>query len=245
MDIDDPQTTVLRRSLIKDNGFLLRTYESWYQKLLTQIPETGQSILELGSGGGFLNEVKPNIISSEVFFCPHIQIILDGQSLPFGKGKLSGIVLTNVLHHVPNVRMFFAEAARCVRPRGIVAMIEPWITPWSKWVYQHLHHEPFDPTTTNWEFPATGPLSAANGALPWLIFKRDRAIFENDFPEWQIEDIQPIMPFCYLVSGGVSMRQLMPTWSFPIWHGIEKMLDPWMDSLAMFSYIKLQRKTET
>ena len=243
VDIDDPQTTVLRRSIIKDNRFLRQIYGSWYEYLMYQIPGDAWGILELGSGGGFLGEVKPALISSEVFFCPHIRIILDGQILPFGRGELTGIVMTNVLHHIPNVRMFFTEAARSVRPGGIVAMIEPWITPWAKWVYRHLHHEPFNPEATTWDFPASGPLSAANGALPWIVFERDRVVFETDFPEWQIQAIQPIMPFSYLVSGGVSMRQLMPSWSFPIWRGLEKTLNPWMSSIAMFAYIRLQRST--
>jgi hypothetical protein len=31
-------------------------------------------------------------------------------------------------------------------------MIEPWVTPWSRFVYNLLHHEPFDPETPSWNF---------------------------------------------------------------------------------------------
>jgi len=44
-------------------------------------------------------------------------------------GSLRAIVMTDVLHHIPNVESFFAEAARCVRPGGVIVMIEPWLTP--------------------------------------------------------------------------------------------------------------------
>jgi len=147
-----------------------------------------------------------------------------------------------VLHHVPDVRAFFAEAARCVRPGGVMVMIEPWVTRWSRLIYTRLHHEPFWPQTPDWQFPARGPLSSANGALPWIVFERDRAQFEREFPQWRIETLKPIMPFRYLVSGGVSLRALMPGWTFGAWRGLEKLFEPWLKTWAMFAVIKLRRE---
>jgi hypothetical protein len=104
-----------------------------------------------------------------------------------------------------------------------------------------LHHEPFRPEALTWEFPTTGPLSGANGALPWLIFARDQAQFEQEFPAWQVEVIKPIMPFCYLLSGGVSLRGLLPDWSFGFCRSLENSLRPWWGELAMFAQIVLRR----
>jgi hypothetical protein len=120
-------------------------------------------------------------------------------------------------------------------------MIEPWVTPWSRWIYTRLHHEPFHPEALQWEFPAQGPLSGANGALPWIIFVRDRLQFEQEFPQWQIELIEPRMPFRYLISGGVSLRSLVPGWSFHLWRYTENALYYWINSLAMFAQIVLRR----
>jgi hypothetical protein len=120
-------------------------------------------------------------------------------------------------------------------------MIEPWVTPWSELIYTRLHHEPFQPQAKQWEFPTTGPLSGANGALPYIVFVRDRLQFEREFPMWRIHEIEPMMPFCYLVSGGVSLRSLMPGWSFRLWRGLENLLQPAIDSLAMFAQILLIR----
>lgn len=241
LNVNDPKTTELRRTIIKTNSFLRKVYESWYGILLNKFREINGRILELGSGGGFLAEIHPKVVTSEVFYCSHVQIILNGETLPFSAGTLSAIVMTNVLHHIPNVRKFFREAARCLHPGGSIALIEPWLTPWSRFVYGHLHHEPFDPITLTWEFPATGHLSAANGALPWIVFERDRAIFESEFPEFQIQTIQPIMPFRYLVSGGVSMRPLMPSWSYHFWSNLENMLKTRNNDLAMFAYINISK----
>jgi SAM-dependent methyltransferase len=161
--------------------------------------------------------------------------------MPVRDGSLRAIVMTNVLHHLARPRRFFAGAARCVKPGGSIIMIEPWATPWGRWVYTHLHHEPFDPEAPRWEFPQTGPLSGANGALPWILFARDRESFEQDFPMWKVRAIRPIMPFRYLVSGGVSLRSVSPGWTFEMWSALERCLAPWAHRLGMFAHIVLAR----
>ncbi len=171
-----------------------------------------------------------------------MRTVLDGHQLPFANACLRAIAMTDVLHHLPKPREFFREAARTLRPGGVIAMIEPWVTPWSTFIYTKLHHEPFRLNADQWEFPATGPLSGANGALPWIIFHRDRQQFESEFPEFQIEIIRPIMPFRYLLSGGVSLRGLTPAWTFHLWSEIEEALDDQRDRLAMFAIICLRRR---
>jgi len=180
------------------------------------VPEKSGDVLllELGSGAGFLQNFIPGLITSEVFKCSSSSIVLDGCFLPFCNGVLKGIVMTDVFHHISQPRKFLEEATRCVREGGVLVMIEPWVTPWSQWAYQKLHHEPFRPHAKAWEFLRSGPLSGANGALPWIIFKRDRTLFEQEFPEWKIQMIKLGMPFRYLISGGVSLRSLMPGWAF-------------------------------
>ena len=71
---------------------------------------------------------------------------------------------------------------------------------------------------------------------------RDRDQFEREFPMWEIRMIRPIMPFRYLISGGVSMRALMPGWSFGAWRGLENCMRPWMNHWAMFAQITLSRR---
>jgi len=242
LDLDDPRTTALRRRIIQEKTFLRQIYQEWYSILASDLPAGAGAAIELGSGAGFLRDFVPNLITSEVFGCVGVDIVLSGLDLPIKPASLRAIVMVDVLHHLPQARGFFREAARCVRPGGVVAMIEPWVTPWSRLVYTRMHHEPFDPEAPAWEFPASGPLSGANGALPHILFARDRAQFEREFPMWRIRTIEPMMPFCYLVSGGVSMRGLMPGWSFSWWRGLEKLLHPLTGELAMFAHIVLQKR---
>jgi len=242
LDIDDPRTTHIRQRIIREKRFLRQIYEEWYKELADALPEGREPVLELGSGAGFLNDFVPDLITSDVFRCPGIDVVLDGsQRLPFAEGCLRGIVMTNVLHHLPHPRRFFKEATRCVRLGGVIVMIEPWVTPWSRLVYGRLHHESFRPEASEWEFPSSGPLSGANVALPWIVFERDRAQFRLEFPEWQIQTTEPIMPFRYLVSGDVSLRSLTPHRTFELWRLMEKSFQPLMKTLAMFAQVTLVR----
>ena len=241
MDLDDPRTTTMRRQIIQGNRFLRQIYLEWYTQLVAAVPPGDELVLELGSGPGFLPELLQDLIASEVFWCDQIHAVLDGRYLPLAAVSLRAILMTDVLHHIPNVRPFLRESARCVRAGGVIAMIEPWVTRWSLFVYAHFHHEPFEPLAPNWEFPTHGPLSSANGALPWIVFERDRVQFEREFPQWCIETIRPLLPFRYLVSGGVSMRPLMPGWSSGAWRAFEKLFQSWMDRWAMFALIVLRR----
>jgi SAM-dependent methyltransferase len=199
-------------------------------------------VLELGSGAGFLSQYIPRLITSDLFPCPGITCVLDGQRLPLADGSLRAIVMVDVLHHLPRVRLFVHEAARCIRPGGVIAMIEPWNTPSAKWVYRHLHSEPFETEAPTWEFPAQGPLSGANMALPWIILRRDRAQFEREFPAWKIRQLRAFMPLRYLLSGGVGFKNLMPSFTFPFWRGVEKCLSPLNDRLGMFVFAVLERQ---
>lgn len=242
LDIDDPHTTEIRRQIIREKSFLRRIYHEWYTAIASELSTRKGPVLELGSGPGFLKDFVPNLITSEVFHFRGIDLVLNGTELPFADGALQAIVMIDVFHHIPQPRWFFTEAARCIRPGGIVLMVEPWLTVWSQLIYTRLHHEPFLPEAKQWEFPNSGPLSGANGALPHIVFARDRIQFEREFPMWQIHKIEPMMPFCYLVSGGVSSRSLMPGWSFTLWRGLENLLHPAINNLAMFAQILLIRQ---
>jgi len=242
LDLDDPRLNDQRRRIIAQKPFLRRIYQEWYTAIVEALPPGDAPVLEIGSGAGFLVDFIPGLITSEVVTSPGMRIVLDGTLLPFGPDVLRAVVMTNVLHHLTQPRRFFAEAGRCVRPGGAIVMIEPWVSQWSRFVYGRLHHEPFNPEALAWEIPPTGPLSGANGALPWILFVRDRRQFEREFPAWGVESIRLGMPFRYLVSGGISMRTLMPSLTFRAWRRVELQLEPWMAKWAMFAQITLRRR---
>lgn len=242
LDLDEPRTTAQRRRVLAEKPLLRGIYQDWYRALAEAVPPPPGRILELGSGAGFLEQVLPEVIRSEVFWCPWTDLALDGQDLPFAERSLRAVVMTNVMHHLPDPGRFLGSAAAAVRPGGVVAMLEPWNTPWSRWVYTRLHHEPFDPGAASWSGPGGGPLSGANGALPWIVFERDRDRFLREHPGWELRRCEPVMPVRYLVSGGMSLRALAPVFSGPLWRGLEALLRPCRHRLGMFALVVLERR---
>lgn len=242
VDLDDPGTTLLRRRILRGKGLLRDVYRDWYRRLLAALPPPPGAVLELGAGAGFLEELLPEVVRSEVFPTPGLDVALDGLQLPFAGRSLRAVLMTNVLHHLPRPGRFLEEAARCVHPGGVVAMVEPWNTAWSRWVYGRLHHELFDPRAVEWEATGSGPLSRANGALAWILFARDTDRLRGNHPEWRLRQVEPFMPFRYLAAGGISRRSLAPAASAPLWRALEAGLWPLRRRLAMFACIVLERR---
>ena len=235
LSVDDPRTTEIRYEIIQGKPFLKKIYQEWYKIILDRLGSS-RVVLEIGSGAGFFKDFFPTIIRSEILQVRNVDLVTDATQLPFSNNSLDAIVMTDVLHHIPNAANFFSEASRCLRPGGKVLMIEPWPTFWSKFVYQNFHSEPFD-ISGDWTIPSSGPLSGANGALPWILFERDRVQFEDAFPLLRINQVQWMMPFVYLLSGGVSLRFSLPGFVYPFLRRFEQLLN--QKRWAMFSYIEI------
>jgi len=238
-DLDDPETTQIRKTLIRQKQYLEKIYQEWYALISERLGKISSPVLELGAGAGFLEEYIPTLIKTEIFHLNGMDVIVDGTRIPFKNESLQAIVMTDVFHHIPRPAEFLTEAKRVLQKNGRVVMIEPWVSRWSRWVYPRFHHEPFQPDVADWDFPTSGPLSSSNQALPWIVFERDQAQFLAHFPEFSIDCIKPMMPFRYLISGGVSMRSLAPKWSFGFWKWLESLIEKQMMYLGMFAYIEI------
>ncbi|MDD5371082.1 MAG: class I SAM-dependent methyltransferase [Anaerolineaceae bacterium] len=243
LELDDPVLTDVRRTILQKKRFLRAIYTEWYQLQKRSIPDGPGIIFELGSGSGFAQDSIPKLISSEVFWLSSVSLVVDGCALPFPDQSAKAIIMTDVLHHLPNPRGFFSEVTRCLGPGGVLTMVEPWVTSWSRFVYKHYHHENFEPDSLAWEFETSGPLSGSNQALPWMIFERDKPIFTKEFPLLSVESIYPMMPFCFLLSGGLSVRGIIPGFLYHWCRSVEGLLDRWNADLGLFAFIVLRRIT--
>ena len=100
-DLDDPKSTLIHRQIILKKPFLKRLYLDFYRKLaggLRTLP-TG-TVVELGSGGGIMDEVLPQAIMSDILFLPHLHICFRADQSPFKNESVSAFVMLNVFHHV-------------------------------------------------------------------------------------------------------------------------------------------------
>ncbi len=242
-DIDDPETTQRRARIIQEKPLLRRVYRTWHTLVAEAIPERPSPVLELGAGAGWFQAPGHDVLRSDVLPLPGLDARCTGLALPFRANALAAIAGFNVLHHIPDLRRFFAEAAHCVAPAGKILLLEPWVTPFSRLVYARLHYEPFDPDAPDWSLASAGPLSGANNALPWIVFERDRDIFARDFPQWRIRRLLPLSGLGYYLSGGVSMRKLVPDClTEPIITLDALLTRAWSGGVALFCFIELEKE---
>lgn len=237
LDPDLPETTIRNQEIIKSKKLLRDVYEDHYRFFLANSINLPDGIrLEVGSGAGFIKEVIPDILTSDIQNLPHVDKVFSALQLPFQNDAIGSIYMINVLHHLAHPKDFFREAERCLKPGGKILLVEPANTLWGRFIYQNFHHEPFIPKARSWDLPeGGGPMSAANGAIPWIVFVRDREIFEAEFPGLTIEQLFYCHPLRYILSGGLSRKQLIPdSLSFIIDILEDKILKPFTPYLGLF-----------
>src|SRR3972149_10539147 len=143
--LDAVETTLLHREIILSKPFLKKLYEEWYHSFIKKIPGLPEGkLLEIGSGGGFLKQICPEIITSDIMGLPHCDMTFSAENIPFKENSLSAIFMIDVLHHIPDCKQFFKEAERTLSQGGRVIMIEPANTFFSRFIYKNMHHELFD-----------------------------------------------------------------------------------------------------
>lgn len=240
-DLDDPATTLLHAEIVQKKKFLKKIYIDFYKELGKVITEPEKKVLvELGSGGGFIKEVIEGVITSDILELPNLDKVFSALDMPFEDRSVDAFFMFDVLHHIAEPGGFFNEAIRCLKPAGKIVMIEPANTLWARFIYKNFHHELFDPQA-QWGLEEIGPVSHGNGAMPWIIFSRDRGIFEKEFPELRIVRMRNHTPLRYLLSGGLTLRQMVPSFTYPLIKGVEFLLSAINNLVGMFQTIELEK----
>ncbi len=240
-DLDDPSRTALHGEILRRKTFLKKLYADFYRRFKDSVEQPGKKMLvELGSGGGFIKEVIPNTVTSDILSIDAVDKVFSATDMPFEDESVDAFFMFDVLHHIAEPRKFLSEADRCLRSGGKVVMIEPANTLWARFIYKNFHHERFD-VKGGWQVDKGGPLTQANGAMPWIIFVRDRSVFEQEFPRLKIAEIRNHTPLRYLLSGGFSVRQLAPGFLYPVVKAIEYVLTPANNGLGMFMTVILKK----
>jgi SAM-dependent methyltransferase len=188
---------------------LYREVYARYAACLARGPAAG-GVLEIGSGAGFARELVPGLIASDILPYAGLDLVLDARRLPFTSGSLRAILMFNVFHHIPDVGAMLGECERVLAPGGRMLIVDEHPGVIGGPVLRCIHHEPYDPRAAEWTFASTGPLSGANGALCWMVFRRDRATFERRFPGLAIARYAPHTPLRYWLAGGLKAWTLLP-----------------------------------
>jgi SAM-dependent methyltransferase len=241
-ELDDPRTTIEHKRIILSKPFLKNIYLGWYNQLIEIAKKNNSGIhLEIGSGGGFLKDNFPEVITSDILPLPGVDRILNAEELPFDDNSVSSIMMVNVFHHIPRPDLFLKQAQRTLLPGGHIIMIEPANTFFARFIYKNFHHEPFDPNGSRQIKPGN-PLSNSNQALPFIYFIRDAELFKQEFDKLSVLKIKYHTPLLYLLSGGVSRSALFPDFTYGFFRWIENVISPFNSKIGLFNTIVIQKK---
>lgn len=242
--VGSPEYFLVQGKLIKERPLLKYNYDCWYAELITDYnstPRTGSTqALELGSGGSYLKDLIPSVITSDVAEGTADRVI-DAQNLPFPDASLHCIFLTHCFHHIPNVALFLKEAERTLIPGGIISMIEVARTPMCHLLMKLFHREPFLPERAEWSFEQKDSMLDSNQALAWIVFVRDRNKFESCFPNLKLEVIGSLPWISYIFSGGVSWRKFLPDFLSRLIILAEKPLAPLRPFCGLSWHIRIRK----
>ncbi len=212
VDLGSEQAGEVQREILRTKPSLRRVYERVYAKMLAaadQYVPDARVCIELGSGGGFLPDLDPTIVASDIRYLSGLNLVFDAQDAPFRDGSVEVVYGMHVIHHIPRIRRFFAELERVLKPGGALVAVEPYWSPVAKVMYKRFHPEPFDERAPTWEFESTDPMSS-NQAMSYLLLDRDRATFEREFPGLEVFELGPFGGPSYVLTGGIWKQSLLP-----------------------------------
>jgi SAM-dependent methyltransferase len=198
------------RRLWARKASLRLVYRAWFAELRAAcVPQT--SVVELGCGPGFLKEMYPEVLSTDVVPNPYVDQIVDATALPFADGTVGNFVLLDVFHHLPRPQEFLREAARALRRGGRLVMLEPWVGLAGRVLYRYVHHEDCDlivDPAAPWS-GAHKDAMAGNAALPYLYFRPGGYLERSGLP-LRVLRREALAALPWLLSGGFQPFSLLP-----------------------------------
>lgn len=241
MSEPDRSELVRHRQILAARPELERVYRAWFRRLLSALNGC-EPIVEIGAGPGLLKSQAPLAVSTDVVVLPWVDVVCDAAFLPFRSETIGGLVMVDVLHHLPRPLRFLAEAARVLRVGGRMAVIEPWISPLSYVMYRAFHYErcrlrvdlalPFGDD-------AKGPLDG-NSALSYRIL---RALSDLDLP-FRVVEMDRFVALPYLVTFGFRVSWRLPSVTVWVAEALERAINPLARWVAATRVLAVLEKIE-
>lgn len=241
MNGSDQDTLTGHRRILASRPELAGVYRDWFRRLLAALQRC-EPIVEVGTGPGFLKSEAPFVVSTDIVALPWVDLVCDAASLPFRSDAVGGIVMVDVLHHLPRPLLFLAEAARVLRPGGRLAAIEPWISPISYLIYRWCHHEECR-LGVNLTYPfgneTKGGLEG-NAAIPYKLLRNLKML---DLP-FRVVEMDRFIALPYLVTLGFKVSRPLPSIIVRLAGVLERLGNPVLRQLAATRVMALLEKID-
>lgn len=246
MEVDGEGRLELHRKMLEKKRMLREVFIEFHhlfrkleRKFLTGI---GLEV-ELGAGVAPMRDSYPEVMATDIVDAPHLDKVVDAEAMDFPDQSVKAVYGQNCFHHFPHPDQFFQELDRVLVPGGGAILLEPYYGPFATFLYKRLFRtEGFDKSYASWETPATGPMNGANQALSYIVFVRDKELYEKKFPSLKIVHQELASNYLkYLLSGGLNFRQLLPD-SFTGFVGsLEKLISPLNRWIALHHIIVIHK----
>lgn len=248
VDIDDNRRIEIHNKILSSKKMMKDVFEEFYRHCL----ESSENYfckdgleLEIGSGVSFFKSIHPKLITSDIIPAKHLDLLIDAQNMhQIEDNSLKAIYAINVFHHFSSPRLFFNELMRVLKPGGGCVLIEPYYGLFASQFYKHIHStEHFNPNQKNWESEQEmGVMTNANQALSYIVFVRDKNIFQSEYPNLEIILNKPLDNYLrYLFSGGLNFRQILPYYCNYSLIAIEKILIPVKKQISLHNLIIIRK----
>jgi SAM-dependent methyltransferase len=190
--------------------------------------------IEIGSGSSLLKTVMPDVEVTDVVPYEGLDRVVDAMDMPYEDGSLKTIFGIHCFHHLSDPYKFLSEIERVCSRGGGAILVDPYFGPLASLVFERLfsneHFDKLGPAVTE----HGGPMSDANQALSYVVFRREIGTFVQKFPNLELVAMEPIGNYVrYLISGGVNFRQLLPDLSIPALKLLESALWPLRHTFAL------------
>jgi SAM-dependent methyltransferase len=172
------------RSYVDFNGAVCsHGYDGDVERIVARAEAVGGKVLDCGSGLRAVN--RANIVTTDIFAYPTIDVLAVNQHLPFADEVFDAVLSLHVLEHVADPFACARELCRVLKPGGTLFAVTPMIVP--EHGYPHHFFNPtregiarlFDRTseTARVFVPETGhPINAV-----WTVL----AFYRDSLPESQ------------------------------------------------------------
>lgn len=249
IDTQAHEQLLRHRRVWEQKPILRRVYnDEFFARLLASRKQNGISI-EVGAGPGFFKQFAPDVVSTDLIWCPWLDAIADAQQLPFRSSSVANIFGLDMLHHLATPMTFLSEGSRILVPGGRLILVEPWITPFSYFIFRFMHQERCDLSETPWLInpPGGAPEKLAfdgNQAIPYLLFgPKHRSSTLRSLPELKLAALEPFCLFAYLLSGGFKPMNLLPEFLYPTLSQFERTTSPFWRRVAALRILLVLEKT--
>ena len=115
-----------------ENAFLQNEIATRLSEKLKVISITPKTIIDLGSGTGFISDKTANLFPDAALFCvdiaqhiiikkkQNVKVCADAYQLPFRSNSVDFVISNLMLQWCPDLKTLFNECIRVLKPEGLI-----------------------------------------------------------------------------------------------------------------------------